>query len=136
MERSSVAVGRFTYGHDRMTVRQWKESANLRIGDFCSVAKGLTVFLGGGHRTDWITTFPFGHIFAEELGGTGIVGHPTTRGGVTIGSDVWIASNVTIFSGVATGDGAVIGGNATVTRDVGPFEGWAGNPARKIRDRF
>ena len=134
--RSLIEVGRFTYGHDRMTVRQWKEGATLRIGDFCSIAEGLTVFLGGAHRTDWITTFPFGHVFAEDLGGTDIVGHPATRGDVIIGSDVWIASNVTILSGVTIGDGAVIGGNATVTRDVGPYEVWAGNPARKIRDRF
>lgn len=34
------------------------------------------------------------------------------------------------------GDGAVIGAGSIVTKDVGPYEIWAGNPARFIRKRF
>ena len=37
---------------------------------------------------------------------------------------------------VTIGDGAVIGGGSVVTKDVGPYEIWAGNPARFIRKRF
>jgi hypothetical protein len=59
-----------------------------------------------------------------------------TKGDVQIGNDVWIGSNVTILSGVTVFDGAVIGANSTVSRDVGPHEVWAGNPARLIRRRF
>lgn len=33
-------------------------------------------------------------------------------------------------------DGAVIGMGSVVTHDVGPYEIWAGNPARMIRKRF
>lgn len=134
--RSRVEVGRFTYGTERMGVKQWREGANLTIGAFCSIAGGLTVFLGGNHRADWATTFPFGHIFVAELGGRGIVGHPQTKGDVVIGNDVWIGAHVTILSGVTIADGAVIAGNATVTRSVGPYEIWGGNPARLIRPRF
>lgn len=38
--------------------------------------------------------------------------------------------------GVTIGDGAVIGAGSVVTKDVGPYEIWAGNPARFIRKRF
>lgn len=38
--------------------------------------------------------------------------------------------------GVTIGDGAVIGAGSVVTKDVGPYEIWAGNPARYIRKRF
>lgn len=38
--------------------------------------------------------------------------------------------------GVTIGDGAVIGAGSIVTKDVGPYEIWAGNPARFIRKRF
>jgi len=133
--RSSVEVGRFTYGSEKMIVRQWREGANLRIGAFCSIAAGLRVYLGGNHRLDWSTTFPFGHIFARELGGRGFQGHPQSRGDVVIGNDVWVGEHVTILSGVS-GDGAVIALNATVTRPVGPYEIWGGTPARLIAPRF
>lgn len=100
------------------------------------MATGLTVLLGGNHRVDWSGTFPFGHIFVDELGGRGISGHPRTRGDVVIGNDVWLGRTVTILSGVTIGDGAVIAANATVTRDVGPFGIWGGNPAALLRPRF
>lgn len=38
--------------------------------------------------------------------------------------------------GVTIGDGAVIGAGSIVTKDVGPYEIWAGNPAKLIRKRF
>lgn len=53
-----------------------------------------------------------------------------------IGNDVWIATNVMIKAGVKISDGAVIGMGAVVTKDIGPYEIWAGNPARCIRKRF
>ena len=37
---------------------------------------------------------------------------------------------------VTIGDGAVIGAGAVVTHDVGPYEIWAGVPAKKIGQRF
>lgn len=53
-----------------------------------------------------------------------------------IGNDVWIGVRATILSGLTIGDGAVIGGGSVVTKNVGPYEIWAGNPARFIRKRF
>jgi hypothetical protein len=43
--RSWVTVGRFTYGAEHMRVRQFREGANLTIGAFCSIARGLRVYL-------------------------------------------------------------------------------------------
>lgn len=134
--QSSIEVGRFTYGLETATIRQWGEGANLKLGAFCSVAHGLTVFLGGNHRTDWATTFPFGHVHRDHLGGEDIVGHPNSRGDIVIGNDVWIGANVTLLSGIEIGDGAVVAATATVTRSVGPYEVWGGNPACLIRPRF
>lgn len=134
--RSWVSIGRFTYGAEQMTINHWRNGANLSIGAFCSIARGVKIFLGGNHRVDWSTTFPFGHIYQDLLVERSIKGHPATKGDIVIGNDVWISDGTTIFSGVTIGDGAVIAGNATVTRDVGPYEIWGGNPAQLIRTRF
>lgn len=53
-----------------------------------------------------------------------------------IGNDVWIAARVIVKSGVSIGSGAVIGMGSVVTKDIPPYEIWAGNPAKLIRRRF
>jgi acetyltransferase-like isoleucine patch superfamily enzyme len=134
--KSHVTVGNFTYGHENISVLQWNEGAPLEIGSFCSIAKNVEIFLGGNHRTDWITTFPFGHIFQEELGGVNIQGCPVSKGGVFIGNDCWIGRGVTIMSGISIGDGAVIAANSTIVKNVQPYQIVGGNPARHLKLRF
>ena len=133
---SSITVGRFTYGDKNILVKQWNEGSPLEIGAFCSIAENVQIFLGGNHRADWITTFPFGHIFQQDLGGGDIYGHPATNGGVFIGNDVWIGQAVTIMSGITVGDGAVIAANSTVVKNVTPYSIVGGNPARHLKFRF
>lgn len=129
-------IGKYTYGEKNITVRSWGEGAKLRIGAFCSIAGNVKVYLGGNHRTDWITTYPFGHINKGVFNRFNGVGHPATRGDVCIGNDVWIGENVTIMSGVTIGDGAVIANNSHVVKSVEPYSITGGNPARHIRFRF
>ena len=133
---SQIRVGRFTYGYEHADVYQWGEGANLEIGSFCSIAGGLQVFLGGNHRVDWASTFPFGQVFRKSLGEFDISNNSQSNGDVVVGHDVWIGSKVTIMSGVRIGDGAVIAANATVTRDVAPYEMVGGNPAKHLKFRF
>ncbi len=134
--KSHISVGRYTYGFENLMIRQWNEGAALKIGAFCSFANNINIFLGGNHRTDWITTFPFGHIFQEELGGSEILGHPSTKGDVVIGNDVWIGSGATIMSGIHIGDGAVVSANACVVKDVPPYHIVGGNPSKSLKQRF
>jgi acetyltransferase-like isoleucine patch superfamily enzyme len=125
-------VGRHTYGVKHGLI-VFKDAAELTIGSFCSFAPQFRIFLGGNHRIDWVTTFPFGHRDPFNDGGEG---HPTTNGDVTIGNDVWVGAYASIMSGVTIGDGAVIAANAHVVKDVEPYEIVGGNPARHIRFRF
>lgn len=132
----TFSCGRYTYGQENIAIQQWGEGTKLSVGSFCSIASNVTVLLGGNHRWDWATTFPFGHKFVEELGGAGIVGMPYSNGDVVIENDVWIGHGVTIMSGVTIASGAVVATNSHVTRSVGPYEIVGGNPAKLIRKRF
>ena len=125
------SIGKGSYGPLR--VYDWGEGATLRIGAYCSIAEGSKILLGGGHRTDWVTTYPF-EVFlksAKHVKGTRI-----TKGDVNIGNDVWLGMDSMIMSGVTVGDGAVIGASAVVTKDIPPYAIVAGNPVRVVRMRF
>jgi acetyltransferase-like isoleucine patch superfamily enzyme len=129
-------IGNYSYGVNSplvLTNTVGAKTGTLTIGKYCSIASGVTIMLGGEHRPDWVTTYPFSVIFKRFAN---IKGTPTTKGDVVIGSDVWIGQDVIILSGVTIGDGAVIGAGSVVTKDVEPYEMVAGNPARMIRKRF
>jgi virginiamycin A acetyltransferase len=93
----------------------------LVIGKFCMIASGVTFIMNGAnHLSDSITTFPFA-IFGEAWEGAMEGKSYPTKGDTIIGNDVWIGYNATIMPGVKVGDGAIIATNATVTRDVAPY---------------
>lgn len=129
-----TTIGKYTYGKPQVFYEN--QDAKLTIGKFCSIAQNVTVYLGGNHRTDWVTTYPFGHINQNIFNSFNGYGHPATKGGVVIGNDVWIGSNVTIMSGVTVGDGAVIANNSHVVKNVEPYSLVGGNPAKFIKYRF
>lgn len=124
-------IGRWTYGTPE--VLAWDDKTQLTIGKYCSIAAGVTIILGGEHRSDWIATYPFSEFFEE---GKLIEGHPASKGDIVIGNDVWIGQNATILSGVNIGSGAIIGAEAVVAKDVAAYTIVAGNPARNMRARF
>jgi acetyltransferase-like isoleucine patch superfamily enzyme len=129
-----MSYGRYTYGVPNIL---WQNSdAKLVVGNFCSIAGGVNIYLGGNHRTDWVTTYPFGHIHQDMFNNFNGMGHPSTKGDVIIGNDVWIGSGVTIMSGVIIGDGAVIANNSHVVKNVEPYSLVGGNPSKLIKYRF
>lgn len=131
-KKDPVAWGKYSYADEDIEV-SFAENASLTIGKFCSIARGCKVILGGNHRTDWISTFPFSALFPDS---PDIPDYQVSKGDVTIGNDVWIGANVTILSGVTIGDGAVIGAGSVVARDVAPYTVFAGNPGRFKKYRF
>jgi acetyltransferase-like isoleucine patch superfamily enzyme len=133
MARGLFEVGRFTYGVPTV-LTFGPNPPRVTIGAFCSIADGVEILLDGNHRLDWSSTYPF----RQQLRMPGMLedGHPTSRGPVMIGNDVWLARGALILSGVSIGDGAVVAARAVVTRDVAPYSIVAGNPARHARFRF
>jgi acetyltransferase-like isoleucine patch superfamily enzyme len=131
-----MKVGKYTYGHNEINVMSWSSDSELIIGSFCSIADKVKIFLGGNHRSDWITTFPFTHIHENVFSLDEKTDHPKSNGDVIIGNDVWVGYESTITSGIKIGDGAVIAANSVVVKDVEPYTIVGGNPAKVIKKRF
>jgi len=146
-----IEIGEFTYGADVIKIEWAIPSKNrkdgsfgvpkLKIGKFCSISiDNVKVHLGGNHRSDWISTYPFyagwphGNTFNEFEHSS--EEYPITNGDVIIENDVWICDNVTIMSGVTIGNGAIIAAGSHVVKDVKPYSIVGGNPANHIKYRF
>jgi putative colanic acid biosynthesis acetyltransferase WcaF len=54
---------------------------------------------------------------------------------ITLGAYSWVAARACVSPGVTLGDGAILGLASVATRDLEPWSIYAGNPARKIKDR-
>ncbi len=124
-------IGEWTYGAPTILFPE----AKLKIGRFCSIAGDVKIMLGGEHRSNYITTYPF-HGVWPEAGPYSYVDLCQAKGDVIIGNDVWIASDVLILSGVTIGNGAIIGARSLVTKDVPAYAIVGGCPAKFIRFRF
>ena len=131
--RYGFDIGAHSYG--RPKVRFPESGRKLTIGRYCSIADKVEILLGGDHRLDWVSTFPFA-AFPEVWPSAEDGGYHASRGDVTIGHDVWLGSGVMILSGVTIGHGAAVAARAVVTKDVPPYAIVGGNPARVIRSRF
>ncbi len=128
------SIGAYSYG--RPKVRFPESGRNLTIGRYCSIADKVEILLGGDHRLDWISTYPFAAMRGLFPDADAPADFHASRGGVTIGHDVWLGSGCMILSGVTIGHGAAVAARAVVTRDVPAYAVVAGNPARVVRRRF
>ena len=108
---------------------------NTKVGKFCSIGDN-NIIGGASHPMGWVSTSP---VFYEgkNILGCNFSNHKFESYKKTIiGNDVWIGNNCLIKGGVEIKNGAVIGMGSVVTKDVGAYEVWAGNPARMIKKRF
>ncbi len=114
----SVAIGEGTHVQPRCQFSAYL--GPIRVGRRVEIAPACA-FYSYNHRV---------------AAGTPVREQPlTTKGGITVGDDVWIGYGAILLDGVSVGDGAVIGAGSVVTRSVEPDAIVAGNPARVIGRR-
>ena len=139
LKAKNYEIGEYTYGTPMVLGQIFHPQIRLKIGKFCSIGHGVTIYLGMLHRVDFVTTYPF-LVFPDDWPKSKYVriedATRFSRGDVIIGNDVWIGDRATILSGVRIGDGAVIGAGSVVAKDVEAYSIVAGNPARPKRKRF
>jgi virginiamycin A acetyltransferase len=124
-----VTVGKQSYGP--LCVHHFG-SANeeLKIGNYCSISRGVKFILGGNHSTETFSTFPFRHFYNHEEC------EAWSKGPIIIEDDVWIGTDVLIMSGVTIGKGTIVAAGSIVTRSTTPYSIVGGNPAKTIKMRF
>lgn len=122
-------IGRFSYVGNFSTI------LNVEIGNFCSIADNCQIG-SANHPINWVSTSPVFHQGNNILKKNFSAHEYNTSLKTVIGSDVWIGSNCLIKGGIKIGNGSIIGMGAVVTKNIGDFEIWAGNPAKLIRKRF
>lgn len=141
----TAECGPQTYGRPIIEMATTDAPRRLTIGNYCSIAKGVTIYLGrqGRHPMDVVSTYPLGMLdefnrphLQPEAEGLRRSAYNDGPLDVWIGSEVWIADGAMIMAGVRVGHGAVIGARALVTSDVAPYEVVGGVPARRIKSRF
>lgn len=125
-------VGRHSYGMLNI-VAYGHPDEGLEIGDFVSIAPDVVFHLGGGHRMDTLSSFPF-DVFA--LGMPFDPRNTLTKGPIRVRDDVWFGTRALVLSGVEIGQGAVIGAGAVVAGSIPPYAIAVGNPARVVKYRF
>lgn len=138
------------------------ENARLAIGDYCTIDSYAYLLLtkpepvvmlgkhvGIGRHTviaakrsivigDYTQLGPYCQIHDQSHGMSCddlIMNQRSILGPVTIGRDCWLGGGVRVLMGVTIGDGAVVGAGSVVTKDIPPYEVWAGAPAQKLRNR-
>lgn len=123
-----VSVGKHTYGALHLLMHG--DTAKLTIGNYCSIAEGVTFVVESDHHLDNISTYPF----KVKMFGEG--SEAISKGDTIVGDDVWFGYGATILSGVTIGQGAVIAAGSVVTKDVPPYAIVGGAPAKVIKYRF
>ena len=122
-------IGRYSYVSNNSFV------SDVEIGNFTSISSNC--YIGGAsHPIDWISTSPVFHRHENRMNKNFSDNDFDIFKRTVIGNDVWIGNGVIIKAGVSIGDGAIVGMGSVVTKDIGDFEIWAGDPAKFIRLRF
>lgn len=136
---------------------QMRNKGNLSVGPFCIIRQGASV--GGVISFGKNVRIGLGsHVMGKVKIGDDVMIAPNVviaggshgfamkdipmfyqpgndKGGISIGSDVWIAANSVICAGVNIGNGAMVGAGSVVTKNVDNYAIVTGNPAKLMRYR-
>jgi len=131
-----MAAGRVTVqkSHDTEATFKFKGMLYMPHPDTVYLDNTGDINMGSGvsiHRNVSIFTHEHDHSKGVPIAESDIIVRS-----IDIGDDVFIGANVVILSRVnKIGKGAVIGAGSVLTKDVGEYEVWAGNPAKFIKRR-
>jgi len=108
---------------------------NLRCEDRVTVGDGAEIYnpspiFFGSHAIVSQSAYVCGatHLYNDPK-------FPMVSFPMRIGAYAWICARAIVGPGVNVGEGAVLGLGSVATKDLEPFGGYAGSPARKVKER-
>lgn len=135
-----ISIGDQTYiAHECILKGYPLASYSIRIGSDCWIGECCYLHGAGGINIgDRVGIGPHTVLLTSQHKGflENVMDNPIDFAPITILSGADIGFGTKILPGVTIGKGAIVGAGSTVTKDIGDFEVWAGNPARFIRDRI
>ena len=110
----------------------------LMVGNF-AMTGAKHIIMGGtqGHDIDAISYFSLDYMTREALDEENLI--PATsykpKGDTIIGNDAFVGIDSVVMPGVKIGDGAIVAACSFVSRNIPPYQVWAGNPISFVRKR-
>ena len=140
-----IKVGKQTLFDTGLQLTAWQmpgaKPPSIEIGDHCIFRQGAHISAVGSISIGNHLLAGTNVLISDNLHGeskraimaTPPVERPLfSKGGITIGDNVWIGNNACILGNVSIGEGAIIGANAVVTHHVPAYHLAIGSPARMI----
>ena len=133
---NKIEIGDFSYGP--LNVMMWvNPNQKLIISNCVSIAQDVTFILGGNHRYDTVSTYPFDAELADfVLTADDEKLIELSNGPIVVKDDVWFGAKATVMSGVTINQGSIVAACSVVTKDVPAYSIVGGNPAKVIKYRF
>jgi acetyltransferase-like isoleucine patch superfamily enzyme len=111
----------------------------IEIGSYVSIGYYCIMHgMGGIKIGNHVLFSPGVHLYAQDHGISRneiIMKQENISRPIEIGNDVWIGANSVICGDVKIGNGCVVGAGSVITKNIPDYEVWAGNPAKKIKER-
>jgi putative colanic acid biosynthesis acetyltransferase WcaF len=108
---------------------------HLQIDEHTAIGDGVILYtLGKITIGKYVTISQYAHLCAGSHDASNRAMQLTTAP-ITLGDDVWIATDAYVGPGVTVGDRSIVGARASVFKDVPPDVVVGGNPAKVIKPR-
>ncbi len=138
-ETGHLSIGDHSFFHANVYLLLTMPRPKVSIGQWVFVGRNTIIAAKNRIRIGDYTIFaPNCYVIDHEHGFSAddvILNQQSELKEVSIGRDCYFGTGSVVLGGVEIGDGAIVGAGSVITRNIPPYQIWAGNPAKYIKDR-